>query len=110
MWPTMLGITSERFARGGSLFIGLMGTAGNLAIYLVLPKLGGIFDEAKLRLAGGKAAFDALAEGPEKEALLASAAQESFRFVAVLPALLLVVFGAIWLYDRSRGGYRPEKL
>ena len=26
----------------------------------------------------------------------------SFRLVAVLPALLLIVFGAIWLYDRSQ--------
>jgi MFS family permease len=110
MWPTMLGITSERFPRGGSLFIGLMGTAGNLAIYLVLPKIGAIFDEAKVQAAGGKAAFDALAEGPAKEAVLAAASQASFRFVATLPAVLLLVFGAIWLYDRSRGGYKPEKL
>jgi hypothetical protein len=28
----------------------------------------------------------------------------------VLPAVLLVVFGAVWVYDRSRGGYRAEKL
>ena len=30
--------------------------------------------------------------------------------VAILPAILLVVFGAIWLYDRARGGYKAEKI
>lgn len=110
MWPTMLGVTSERFPRGGSLFIGLMGTAGNLATYLVLPKIGAIFDEAKIQAAGGQAAFHALSDGPAKDAVLAVASQASFRFVAALPAILLLVFGVIWLYDRSRGGYQPEKL
>ena len=34
--------------------------------------------------------------------VLGIAAQTSFRAVAILPAVLLVVFGAIWLYDRGR--------
>ena len=110
MWPTMLASASERFPRGGSLLIGLMGTAGNLSVYLVLPKIGEIFDQSKIAAAGGQAAFAALKPGPEMEAVMAAAAQSSFRAVAVLPAILLLVFGAIWLYDRSRGGYKPEKI
>src|SRR5439155_16237627 len=47
MWPTMLGITSERFPRGGAFLIGLTGSAGGLSIYFVLPKIGQIFDAAK---------------------------------------------------------------
>src|SRR5436305_7418092 len=43
MWPTMLGITSERFPRGGAVALGLMGCVGNLAIYKMLPYLGGVF-------------------------------------------------------------------
>ena len=31
----------------------------------------------------------------------------AFRFVAILPAVLLVVFGAVWLRDRAKGGFRP---
>jgi len=46
----------------------------------------------------------------ELNRVLGIAAQTSFRAVAVLPAILLVVFGAIWLYDRSRGGFRAEAL
>ena len=33
-----------------------------------------------------------------------------FETNAILPAILIVVFGAIWLYDRAHGGYQPEKL
>jgi hypothetical protein len=61
-------------------------------------------------VAGGEIAFKALQPGPDLERVLGIAAQTSFRAVAVLPAILLIVFGGIWLYDRSRGGYRPESL
>ena len=57
-----------------------------------------------------EAAFKALQPGAELDRVLGIAAQESFRRVAVLPALLLIVFAAIWLYDRSRGGYKAQKL
>ena len=56
----MLANVSERYPRGGELFIGLMGVAGALAIQFVLPELGAIFDRAKVELAGGEAAFAAL--------------------------------------------------
>jgi hypothetical protein len=38
--------------------------------------------------------------------VLGIAAQTSFRAVAILPAILLVVFGGIWLFYRLRGGYK----
>jgi hypothetical protein len=110
MWPTMLATASERFPRGGALLMGLMGTAGTLSIQFVLPLMGAIFDHKKVAVAGGPAAFQALAPGPALERVLGIAAQTSFRSVAILPAILLVVFGAIWLFDRSIGGYRSQKL
>jgi fucose permease len=102
MWPTMLATAAERFPRGGALLIGLMGTAGTLSITFVLPAMGQIFDSKKVEIAGGGAAFNALQPGPELERVLGIAAQASFRAVAILPAILLIVFGAIWFYDRSR--------
>jgi hypothetical protein len=87
-----------------------MGTAGTLSIQFVLPLMGAIFDSKKVELAGGDAAFKALPQGPELDRILGIAAQTSFRDVAILPAVLLLVFGAIWLYDRSKGGYRPHRL
>jgi hypothetical protein len=92
MWPTMLAAASERFPRGGAVLMGLMGTAGMLSVFFVLPQMGKVYDHYK-------------AQGGE-----VIASQMSFRLVAVLPALLLFVFGAIWLYDRSRGGFKPVRL
>jgi len=109
MWPTMLASASERFPRGGALLIGLMGTAGTLSIKFVLPWMGGIFDMTKIKVAGGETAFKALT-GDKLNEVLGIAAQTSFRVVAVLPAILLAVFGAIWLYDKSRGGYKAETI
>jgi MFS family permease len=110
MWPTMLATASERFPRGGALLMGLMGTAGTLSSRFVLPFMGSIYDSKKLEVAGGEAAFKALQPGPELDRVLGAAAQASFRDVAILPAVLLIVFGAVWMYDRSRGGFKATKI
>jgi hypothetical protein len=109
MWPTMLAAASERFPRGGALLMGLMGTAGTLSIYFVIPRMGAIFDTTKVGAAGGEAQFNAL-KGADLDHVLGIAAQTSFRAVAILPALLLLVFGAIWFYDKSKGGFKATKL
>jgi MFS family permease len=83
-WPTMLGVTSELFPRGGALLLALMGGAGMLCIAVVLPIMGRAFDTA-----GAGAAL---------------------RSVALLPVILTAVFGALFLYYRSKGGYRAVRL
>jgi len=92
MWPTMLAAASERFPRGGAVLMGLMGTAGMLSVFFVLPQMGKVYDHYKA--VSGEVV----------------ASQMSFRVVSVLPAILLFVFGAIWLYDRSKGGFKPQRL
>jgi MFS family permease len=77
-WPTMLGVTAERFPAGGALVLAIMGGAGNLSVALVLPVIGKIYD----------------LQGP----------QLALRYVAVLPVVLLGVFTVIWLLDRAKGG------
>lgn len=119
LWPTMLGVTSERFPKGGALLLGMMGTAGNLSVYLVLPTMGRIYDYYKVAALPARTSFDKLqaaANGgaPAAKATLnqslAVAGQYSFRYVALLPAVLLVVFGIIWMWDKSHGGYKAVKL
>jgi MFS family permease len=83
-WPTMLGITSELFPRGGALLLALVGGAGMLCISVVLPIMGARFDEA-----GAGAAL---------------------RSVAMLPVILTVVFGLLFGYFRAKGGYKAVKL
>jgi MFS family permease len=107
MWPTMLAEVAERFPRGGALLMGLMGTAGTLSINFVLPAMGAIFDRTKIAIAGGETAFKELGDAQLQD-ILARAAQVSFRSVAILPAILLLVFGAIWLHDK-RHRLKPAK-
>jgi hypothetical protein len=80
LWPTMLGVTAEQFPRGGALLLSLMGGAGMLSVGLVLPIMGERIDQY----------------GPGA----------ALQMVAVLGAILSVIFSAVWLYFRSRGGYR----
>ena len=83
-WPVMLGVTSERFPKGGALALAVIGGTGNLSAAFILPVMGAWYDSY-----GAAAAF---------------------RYVAVLPAILTVLFGALFFYYRARGGYRAVSL
>lgn len=107
LWPTMLAITSERFPRGGAMAMGLMGFAGGMSIQFVLPQMGAIFDAAKAEAAGGAEQLATLSPGALQE-VIRFASVESFQAVAFVPLVLLPVFGAIWIFDRKRGGHLPE--
>jgi len=100
MWPTMMASVAERYPRGGAFMIGLMGTAGSLSSYLVLPRLGAVYDGAKIDLAGGAEALAQLA-GDALARVEDQAASASFATLAILPAALLLVFGGIWLKERA---------
>ena len=103
MWPTMLGLVSERFPRGGALFLGILGFGGGMAIYFLLPELGAIFDKAK---AQSLLSMSDVALPDADKALRASreAATQSFRAIAWIPAALIPVFGGLWWFDRRRRG------
>ncbi len=83
-WPTMLGVTAERFPRGGALLISVMGGAGMLSVALILPMMGARIDQL-----GAGAALQA---------------------VAGLGVVLFVIFGGLFLYFRARGGYTAVAL
>ncbi len=99
LWPTMLGIVADRFANGGAVALGLMGFAGGLSMQFVLPRMGAIFDQAKVDAAGGVERLATLT-GAELDAVVRYASVESFQSVAIVPLLLLPIFGIIWIFDR----------
>ncbi|HEY7311510.1 MAG TPA: MFS transporter [Gemmataceae bacterium] len=160
-WPTMLGVTAERFPKGGALLLGLMGSIGNLAISQALPQMGAIYDSYTVQAIPGELqntkvpvpegepvplvveekpswlpqaitqhiypagsrklnpdAVNAInerakndgKEAEEKKKTIENAERNgaawAFRWVAVLPCILVVVFGLIALTDRLRGGYK----
>lgn len=109
MWPTMLASAAERYPRGGAWTIGLIGSAGAMSTYIVLPILGASYDRAKLAAAGGADAFAAMTDGsPEQVSSLVYAAEKSFQTVALLPIALLVIFGGVWYNDRRAAKQNAE--
>jgi MFS family permease len=149
-WPTMLGVTAERFPKGGALVLGLMGCVGNLAISQATAQIGRVYDSGSVAalpetmrspplVAESKAAFaqklppkvsDFLypggdrklnpetvksldkesTEGKEVEQAEAKGASFALTRIAVMPAILVVIFGLIGLVDKMRGGYRAVHL
>lgn len=83
-WPTMIGITSERFPRSGALGMAVIGATGSFATALSGPIMGWL----------------SATYGTDQVLPIWSA----------LPLLLVVIFGAIYMADRARGGYRAEKI
>lgn len=83
-WPTMLGVTSERFPAGGAFLLGLMGAAGMASAGFAQPLMGWLYDTYK-----------------EAGAL---------THMAILPVILIVVFGAIFIRDLAKGGYKIVRL
>jgi len=83
-WPTMLGITSEQFPKGGALLLGVMGAIGNVAVDQALPLMGRIYDER--------------------------GAAQAFRYTTIAPIVLVGIFGGMFLYYQARGGYRAVEL
>ena len=83
-WPTMLGVCSELFPKGGALLLAILGGTGNLAASRIQPIMGGWYDDY----------------GPAA----------ALRYVGFLPIVTTVAFALIFLYFRARGGYQVEKL
>jgi hypothetical protein len=107
-WPTMLGVVSERFPKTGSLGLAIMGGAGNLASGFIQPIIGKTRDVVAAQTANIPIEqFDASKAPPEAMIAGGSAALQQ---VVLLPILLLVIFTAIFLYDKSKGGYQKETL
>ncbi|MHC5538650.1 MFS transporter [Singulisphaera rosea] len=124
-WPTMLGVTAERFPRGGAFLLGLMGCVGNVAIGVVSPLMGNINDNItyntlppalqKSVVVDKVVSVDKVKALPKDQQDVVLKAQSegakwSFRYVSALPVVLVVIFGAIALSDKARGGYKPEVL
>lgn len=106
-YPTMVASVAERFPRGGALLMGLTGFAGGISIQFILPRLGAIFDRAKLEAAGGITNFAQLP--PEQlDHVLRYASVRSFRAVALIPLLLLPVFCLIAWVDRRKRREAPR--
>ena len=83
-WPTMLGITSERFPKAGALGLAIVGGSGSFATAISGPVMGWIND-----MHGARAVLP---------------------IWSILPICIAIAFAAMYLSARSTGGYKVEKL
>jgi len=109
-WPTMLGVVSERFPKTGALGLAVMGAAGSQSSGLGQPFFGRTYDTVAMQSAHMDAATYQANAGHIPPAALAAGGRAALQQIVVLPIILTAVFTAMFLYDRSRGGYRRESL
>ena len=91
-WPTMLGFVAEYLPKTGALGLSLMGGAGMFSVSLILPVMGGWLEGYKKT---------ALAQGMDEATATAYASSETLMKVAVMPAIVLVVFVIIYVVKRK---------
>jgi len=83
-WPTMLGITSERCPKTGAFGLAFIGATGSISTFFSGPILGGLNE----------------AYGP----------RQALQIWSILPVVIMIVFAITYLYDRTKGGYKVEKI
>lgn len=95
-WPTMLGFVAEYAPNTGALGLSLMGGAGMFSTSLIVPMMGKWYDDFKAAaVTAGEANPDAVA------------GSNTFMKVAIMPAILLVIF--ILVYAAMRKRYQAHK-
>lgn len=102
-WPTMVGYVAENYPKTGALGLAVIGGAGMLSVSFVLPIIGRWYDSGiAARTAGGAAPTgDALA------AIQAAAGLEALGKVAILPAILTVIFILIAVFRKKSPSPAP---
>ncbi len=91
-WPTMLGFVAEYLPNTGALGLSLMGGAGMFSVSLILPYMGKWYDEFKQA---------ALATNLDPIQADAIAGANTFTKVAIMPAVLVVIFIVIYIVKRK---------
>jgi fucose permease len=75
-WPTMLGFVSEYIPKTGAVGLAIMGGAGMLSVSFVLPILGRFLDQ--------------------------QSGAETLRSFSILPAVLIIALGGLYLSVRNQ--------
>lgn len=137
-WPGMLGLVSEQFPKGGALTINAIAGIGMISVgTLGNTVIGAVQDEYLDRLVQNEApAIHAqiteeqtakfgmeyqpisqkkVQELPEEEQkvvqkLRTENKQNMLSKIAVLPVIMFLCYGGIWLYFRGKGGYKAVEL
>lgn len=136
-WPTMLGVVSEQFPKGGALTLNAIAGIGMLTVGIIGGPLIGHMQEmsAKSALEESKpglyakiskddsyflSKYTAVVEEKVKELpaeeskavdkIVKTAKQGALANVAIFPAIMLACYLILIFYFKSQGGYKPKSL
>lgn len=126
-WPTMLGVVAERFPKGGALLLALMGGAGMFSAgKLMVVAMGNVQDhyavsalstEARQLVVTGSGIDERKVHAITDAAVLRDvemakqySASMTYRWVSVIPLILTLIFGGLYLYFRTLGGYSAVRI
>lgn len=107
-WPSMLGFVSENIPQSGALGLAIMGGIGFFGGAIAQPVLGAIFDAQTIAAVPAGQAIETLkaaAAGTQEAAVWASAqltgGEHTLRFVAIVPAVLIISFTVLHFWKRK---------
>jgi fucose permease len=108
-WPTMIGFVAENVPKSGALGLNLMGGAGMFAVSIYTMFMGNFYDNLIVKHLPAGASFDAYLKAPENSAFAQALANaknlagpEILRATLIIPIILIVAFGGLVIYLRSR--------
>jgi MFS family permease len=137
-WPTMLGVVSEQFPKGGALTLNAISGLGMMAVGIIgNPLLGNVQDKevdrklgkdntelhAKITGESKKSIFGEYqpldekkveALGKDEKEIVSTAKSEAkknaLKTVAIFPVGMLIAYLLLLGYFKMKGGYKPEEL
>ncbi len=108
-WPTMIGFVAENVPKSGALGLNLMGGAGMFAVSIYTMFMGSFYDNLIVKHLPAGASLGAYLKAPENSApaqALANAKNlagpEILQATLIIPIILIVAFGGLVIYLRSR--------
>ncbi len=113
-WPTMLGFVAEYVPRSGALGLAIMGGIGAASTAITQPLVGKMYDmQLEANNSSGLSLEElraAIPGDPIHETWLfvqGAAGSDALLTMAILPAALVVLFAALYVWQRGKA---PEKL
>ncbi|MGN8059096.1 MFS transporter [Pedobacter sp. 22163] len=108
-WPTMIGFVAENVPKSGALGLNLMGGAGMFAVSIYTMFMGSFYDNLIVKHLPAGASLSAYLKAPENsepaQALANAknlAGPEILQATLIIPIILIVAFGGLVIYLRSR--------
>ncbi|MEM7656714.1 MAG: hypothetical protein AAF399_11335 [Bacteroidota bacterium] len=92
-WPNMIGFVAEHIPKSGALGLSIVGAMGMFMSGAVQPLFGGMIEGNRAKAAEA---------GLSGEALSVATGQMTLSTMTLLPMILIVLFGGLYMYMRNR--------